>query len=164
MRGRDLLGCAQTGTGKTAAFALPILHRLTQGPRSPHDRARPARALVLAPTRELALQIDESFHAYGCHTGLRHAVIFGGVGQNPQTRALRQAIERLIRRSLPFEDARETAGAPRDPRRPRGSGRSSAPGAGKTPDVKRAVRGRSGAVRRTKAGRGPRARTVRRAL
>ena len=81
LAGRDLLGCAQTGTGKTAAFALPILQRLTAR-RAGHGRSAPIRVLVLAPTRELAAQIGESFAAYGRHTGLRHAVIFGGVGQD----------------------------------------------------------------------------------
>jgi ATP-dependent RNA helicase RhlE len=93
---RDLIGCAQTGTGKTAAFALPILHRLTRPSRTPPSRRRPIRALVLSPTRELASQIAEFFRAYGCHTGLRHAAIFGGVSQQPQTRRLQQGIEILI--------------------------------------------------------------------
>jgi ATP-dependent RNA helicase RhlE len=84
--GRDLLGCAQTGTGKTAAFALPTLQRLCD--RIPSERFRPIRTLVLAPTRELASQIADSFRTYGRYTGLRHAVIFGGVGQQPQVRAL----------------------------------------------------------------------------
>ncbi|HOA74669.1 MAG TPA: DEAD/DEAH box helicase [Phycisphaerae bacterium] len=95
MQGRDVLGCAQTGTGKTAAFALPILHRLSHGrPRTPHGR--PIRALILAPTRELAAQIGDSFHAYGRHTPLRSAVIFGGVSQHPQTRALREGVDILV--------------------------------------------------------------------
>lgn len=93
---RDLLGCAQTGTGKTAAFALPILHHLLRADRSPHSRVRPIRALVLSPTRELASQIADSFRAYGRHTALRHTVIFGGVGQHPQTRALQQGIDILV--------------------------------------------------------------------
>src|SRR5688572_10574065 len=76
MRGRDVLGCAQTGTGKTAAFALPILHRLAAQPR---QRTKPAiTALVLAPTRELAAQIEASFVKYGRGTALRTAVVFGG--------------------------------------------------------------------------------------
>ncbi|HUY32277.1 MAG TPA: DEAD/DEAH box helicase [Pirellulales bacterium] len=95
LEGRDLLGCAQTGTGKTAAFALPILDRLAKGaPRS--GRGRPIRALVLSPTRELAAQIGDSFRAYGRHTGLRTSVIFGGVNQNPQTRALRDGVDILV--------------------------------------------------------------------
>ena len=93
LAGRDLLGIAQTGTGKTAAFALPILQRLAAVPRA----ARPAiRCLVLAPTRELAAQIDESFAAYGRKTGLTHTVIFGGVGQNSQTRELARGIDVLV--------------------------------------------------------------------
>ena len=76
--GRDVLGCAQTGTGKTAAFALPILHRLSAIP--PARPSAAPRCLVLCPTRELASQIGESFRTYGKHFSLRHAVIFGGVG------------------------------------------------------------------------------------
>ena len=95
---RDVLGIAQTGTGKTAAFALPILNRLLseipRGVRLPVGR-RP-KALVLAPTRELAAQISESFSAYGRHTPLRFAVIFGGVGQGPQVRAIQQGIDILV--------------------------------------------------------------------
>jgi ATP-dependent RNA helicase RhlE len=92
--GRDLLGCAQTGTGKTAAFALPILQRLVGDPR-PAPR-KGARVLVLAPTRELALQIAESFGAYGRHLGLTRAVIFGGVGQGPQVSALARGVDVLV--------------------------------------------------------------------
>ncbi len=84
LAGRDLLGCAQTGTGKTAAFVLPLLQRLSRSPRT-----GAIRALVVAPTRELAAQIDERITAYGRHVGLRHLVIFGGVGQRPQEQALR---------------------------------------------------------------------------
>jgi ATP-dependent RNA helicase RhlE len=86
LTGRDLLGCAQTGTGKTAAFALPILDRLARAGRA--ERRGP-RVLVLAPTRELALQISESFSDYGRHLPFRTAVVFGGVGQGPQVHALR---------------------------------------------------------------------------
>ncbi|HKQ46722.1 MAG TPA: DEAD/DEAH box helicase [Phycisphaerae bacterium] len=95
LTGRDLLGCAQTGTGKTAAFALPILHRLhhTNGA---HARVRPIRALVLSPTRELASQIGESFEAYGRHTHLRGFVIYGGVGQKRQTNALHAGVDILV--------------------------------------------------------------------
>lgn len=98
LAGRDLLGCAQTGTGKTAAFALPILQRMTSRGQSTMaaKRRRPIRVLVLAPTRELAAQIGESFQAYGRHSGLRQAVIFGGVSQRPQTKALEQGIDVLI--------------------------------------------------------------------
>ncbi len=94
LEGRDVLGCAQTGTGKTAAFALPTLQRLG-GSALPAGR-RPIRVLVLAPTRELAVQIGESFGAYGRHTGLRSAVIYGGVGQHPQVRALRAGVDILV--------------------------------------------------------------------
>jgi len=93
--GKDLLGCAQTGTGKTAAFALPILQRLSAGAPPDHGH-RPVRALVLTPTRELAAQIDESFGAYGRHVDLRHAVVFGGVSQVPQERALRKGVDILV--------------------------------------------------------------------
>lgn len=96
MAGRDLLGCAQTGTGKTAAFALPILHRLTHAGNPPRGSGRRIRVLILAPTRELALQIGESFRAYGAHTALRQTVVFGGVSQNPQTRALKHGVDILI--------------------------------------------------------------------
>jgi ATP-dependent RNA helicase RhlE len=91
LSGRDVLGCAQTGTGKTAAFALPILHALLGKPPS-----KKIRVLVLSPTRELAAQIYESFRDYGKNTNLRAAVIFGGVNQNPQTDALRQGVDILV--------------------------------------------------------------------
>jgi ATP-dependent RNA helicase RhlE len=94
LEGRDLIGCAQTGTGKTAAFALPILQRLTARPQ-PRAPRRP-RALILTPTRELAAQIDESFANYGRHLPLRHAVIFGGVGEQPQIRALMAGVEIVV--------------------------------------------------------------------
>jgi ATP-dependent RNA helicase RhlE len=90
--GRDLLGCAQTGTGKTAAFALPILHRLSTG--KPAASGRP-QVLILTPTRELAIQIDQSFADYGKYLPIRHAVIFGGVGQHPQVDALRRGVDVL---------------------------------------------------------------------
>src|ERR1043166_65358 len=93
LEGRDLLGCAQTGTGKTAAFALPILQRLHA---SPAPAPSPIRVLVLSPTRELASQIGESFARYGRHTGIRHATVFGGVGQEPQARALRNGVDVLV--------------------------------------------------------------------
>ena len=95
LAGRDLLGCAQTGTGKTAAFALPILHRLHHA-NGAHPRVRPVRVLVLSPTRELASQIDESFRVYGRNTGLRSVVIYGGVNQNRQTDALRGGTDILV--------------------------------------------------------------------
>src|SRR5690606_17152691 len=94
LAGKDLIGCAQTGTGKTAAFALPILQRLASGSQ---NRQRGAiRALVLTPTRELAAQIGDSFAVYGRHTGLRHTVIYGGVGQQPQIQALRRGVDILV--------------------------------------------------------------------
>jgi len=95
LKGRDLLGCAQTGTGKTAAFALPILQKLHQM-NGIGQKQRPIRALVITPTRELALQIGESFEAYGKFTHLKNTVIFGGVNQNPQTEALRRGTDILI--------------------------------------------------------------------
>ncbi len=94
MHGRDLLGLAQTGTGKTAAFALPILHRLSTHRRPAAPRG--ARVLVLAPTRELASQIEASFVAYGRHMRLSHAVVFGGVGQGRQVDALRRGVDVLV--------------------------------------------------------------------
>jgi ATP-dependent RNA helicase RhlE len=96
LEGRDVLGCAQTGTGKTAAFALPTLQRLGKVESRVNGRGRKIRALVLSPTRELALQICESFKTYGRHTRLRQTVIFGGVGQAPQVRALNAGVDILI--------------------------------------------------------------------
>ena len=92
LAGRDVLGCAQTGTGKTCAFATPILQRL----EAQTGLRRPIRALILTPTRELAIQIGESFEAYGKYLKLRHAVIFGGVGQNPQVEALKRGVDILV--------------------------------------------------------------------
>ena len=96
MEGRDVLGCAQTGTGKTAAFALPTLQRLRRKDCRVNGRGRKIRTLVLAPTRELALQICESFQALGRYTTLRQAAIYGGVGQSPQVRALNNGVDVLI--------------------------------------------------------------------
>ena len=97
LEGRDLLGCAQTGTGKTAAFALPILHRLLSGkPDMTRRGAVLPRTLVLSPTRELATQIMESFDAYGRHTGLEWTVIFGGTSQGKQVRALQSGVDILV--------------------------------------------------------------------
>ena len=93
LSGRDLLGCAQTGTGKTAAFAVPTLQRLMEKGRPLHRRIR---SLVLTPTRELALQIHESMTTYGRHTGLRSCVIFGGVSQKQQEIQLRQGVDILV--------------------------------------------------------------------
>jgi len=95
LEGRDVLGCAQTGTGKTAAFALPILHHLTINP-APRDRRGNIRTLVLTPTRELAAQVGESFEIYGRHTRIRTVIIFGGVSQVPQEQALRRGPQVLV--------------------------------------------------------------------
>jgi ATP-dependent RNA helicase RhlE len=92
---RDLLGCAQTGTGKTAAFSIPILQLLYQD-RLQHKEQKTIKALILTPTRELAIQINESIAAYGKHTGLKHLVIYGGVSQNPQVDALRRGVDILV--------------------------------------------------------------------
>ena len=98
--GDDILGCAQTGTGKTCAFALPILDQLADGvpggKRKKSGQGRPPRALVLCPTRELAMQIFDSFVAYGRFLPLRHAVVFGGVNQNRQVQAMRAGVDVLI--------------------------------------------------------------------
>ncbi len=116
--GRDLMGCAQTGTGKTAAFALPTLHRLSTSvspavandpaPKQKHKQhgksrdsfpradRRPIRSLILAPTRELAVQIGQSFKTYGSFTGLRYTCIYGGVGQGTQVRALQNGVDVLV--------------------------------------------------------------------
>ena len=117
LAGRDLMGCAQTGTGKTAAFALPTLHRLSAHGSGPgdenaavvtghrngkrHDKhhrtdRRPIRSLILAPTRELAAQIGASLAAYGRFTGLRYTVVYGGIGQGPQVRALQSGVDVLV--------------------------------------------------------------------
>ncbi|MCA9114348.1 MAG: DEAD/DEAH box helicase [Planctomycetaceae bacterium] len=94
IEGKDLLGCAQTGTGKTAAFALPLLNTLGKQNR----RAIPNKpfALVLAPTRELAIQIGESFATYGRHLRFRHALVYGGVGQGHQVRSLKRGVHLLV--------------------------------------------------------------------
>jgi len=95
LSGRDLLGCAQTGTGKTAAFAIPILQKLYL--QKGNDKApRKIKALIVTPTRELAIQIGESFTSYGRNTGLRHTVIFGGVPQNSQVHPLKAGVDILI--------------------------------------------------------------------
>ncbi len=93
LSGRDLFGAAQTGTGKTAAFSIPLLQLLAQ--RVPSGR-REVRSLILAPTRELAIQIGESIAAYGRHLNLRHSVIFGGVSQHSQVEALRRGVDILV--------------------------------------------------------------------
>jgi ATP-dependent RNA helicase RhlE len=94
LQGTDLIGCAQTGTGKTAAFAVPILQLLSKN--KSFDRKKKIRSLIVTPTRELAIQIEESFKAYGRYTGLTCTVVFGGVNQNPQTNALRSGVDILI--------------------------------------------------------------------
>jgi ATP-dependent RNA helicase RhlE len=94
LEGRDLLGMAQTGTGKTAAFVLPLLQKLGQNRRHPLPRS--TRALILAPTRELAIQISDSITTYGRHSGLRHAVIMGGVSQRAQVKAMARGVDILI--------------------------------------------------------------------
>ncbi|MBC2600820.1 DEAD/DEAH box helicase [Puniceicoccus vermicola] len=94
LEGRDIIGCAQTGTGKTAAFALPILHHMSQSPDRPV--ANCARALVLTPTRELAVQVGESFSKYGKYLKLRHCLIYGGVSQKPQVNAMRRGVDILV--------------------------------------------------------------------
>jgi ATP-dependent RNA helicase RhlE len=104
LTGRDLIGCAQTGTGKTAAFVLPTLQRLitTSSPstgaarRRQRSGRRAIRALALTPTRELAAQIDDSLASYGTHTEIRHIAIFGGVSQRPQVRALKAGVDVLV--------------------------------------------------------------------
>lgn len=94
LQGTDLLGCAQTGTGKTAAFAIPIIQLLTK--EKLYGRNRKVRSLIVTPTRELAIQIEESFKAYGRYTDLKYTVIFGGVSQKPQTAALKAGVDIII--------------------------------------------------------------------
>lgn len=95
LNGRDLLGCAQTGTGKTAAFAIPTLQLLSED-RESFSKDRKIKALVITPTRELAFQIYESFNTYGKYTNLKSCVIFGGVAQKPQEEQLRKGVDILI--------------------------------------------------------------------
>lgn len=95
LEGRDLLGCAQTGTGKTASFAIPIIQQIYNDKKSLKGK-RTIKAVILAPTRELAIQIEENFAAYARHTNIKSLVIFGGVSQNPQTKALKQGVDILI--------------------------------------------------------------------
>lgn len=94
LRGRDILGVAQTGTGKTAAFTLPILQRLNETNLRPDRNG--ARALILTPTRELAIQIGESIRTYGRHLGQHHTVVYGGVNQRPQVSHMRRGVDILI--------------------------------------------------------------------
>lgn len=94
LKGRDILGCAQTGTGKTAAFSLPILHHLHTDPKP--LRRRSPRVLVLTPTRELATQVGKSMQTYGENLKFKHTLIYGGVGQNPQVRAMKDGVDILV--------------------------------------------------------------------
>ena len=94
LEGRDLLGCAQTGTGKTASFALPILNAIHMDPRN--TRSKQCRCLVLSPTRELAIQVGKSFSTYGQKIRFRQTLIYGGVGQNPQVSAMRSGVDVLV--------------------------------------------------------------------
>jgi len=97
LAGRDLLGAAQTGTGKTAGFALPLLQRLSGGANASHSPARhPVRALIITPTRELAAQVEESVRTYGKYTTLKSALVYGGVGMQPQVDALRRGVDILV--------------------------------------------------------------------
>lgn len=95
LEGRDLLGCAQTGTGKTAAFAIPIIQQIYNDKKVLKGK-RTIKAVILAPTRELAIQIEENFVAYARHTNIKSLVIFGGVSQNPQVKALKEGVDILI--------------------------------------------------------------------
>ena len=96
LNGKDLLGCAQTGTGKTAAFAIPIIQKLCQLPRPEGTQKRVLRALVLTPTRELASQVAQSFKSYGRYAGVKTTAIFGGVSQKPQVAALQSGVDILV--------------------------------------------------------------------
>lgn len=110
LEGRDLVGCAQTGTGKTAAFAIPLLQliylkkeksQISSNAKLPLEKTKDSSnnkilSLILTPTRELAIQIDESFAAYGRYTGIKHTVIFGGVSQNPQVKNIKNGVDVLI--------------------------------------------------------------------
>jgi len=97
LQGRDVMGGAQTGTGKTAGFTLPLLQRLARHANISHSPARhPVRALILTPTRELAAQVEESVRTYGKYVGLRSTVVFGGIDMKPQTAALRSGVEFLV--------------------------------------------------------------------
>ena len=94
LNGRDLLGCAQTGTGKTAAFAVPILQMMSA--KQTYEKKRKVKGLILTPTRELAIQIEESFNSYGRHLNLKNKVIFGGVSQHAQVSALKSGVDIII--------------------------------------------------------------------
>src|SRR5918995_5569848 len=97
LAGRDLLGAAQTGTGKTAGFALPLLQRLSSKSNGSHSPARhPVRALIVTPTRELAAQVEQDIRTYGQHVSLKSTLVFGGVGIQPQIDALRRGVDVLV--------------------------------------------------------------------
>ncbi|HUQ26867.1 MAG TPA: DEAD/DEAH box helicase, partial [Burkholderiales bacterium] len=97
LAGKDLLGAAQTGTGKTAGFTLPLLQRLSDKANVSHSPARhPVRALIITPTRELAAQVEESVRLYGKHIALKSALVYGGVGMQPQVDALRRGVDVLV--------------------------------------------------------------------
>ncbi len=97
LAGRDLLGAAQTGTGKTAGFTLPLLQKLVEKANTSHSPARhPVRALIITPTRELAAQVEESVRTYGKYTTLKSALVYGGVGMQPQVDALRRGVDILV--------------------------------------------------------------------
>jgi ATP-dependent RNA helicase RhlE len=96
LQSRDVLACAQTGTGKTAAFAIPIIQLLTVNTKTTGNKSKPIRALILTPTRELAIQIGENFKSYARYTSVQHTVIFGGVSQKPQTDSLVRGTDVLI--------------------------------------------------------------------
>ncbi|MGG7162917.1 DEAD/DEAH box helicase [Clostridium ihumii] len=96
LKGLDLLGCAQTGTGKTAAFAIPVLQNIINETQEKDTNKKSIKALILAPTRELAIQIGESFEMYSKYANVKSAVIFGGVSQNPQVKALKEGVDILI--------------------------------------------------------------------
>ncbi len=93
LTGKDVLAAAQTGTGKTAGFALPVLQRLAAGPKT---QSNSIRALILTPTRELAAQVEANVREYKTHLRLKSAVVFGGVGINPQMRAVRSGVDVLV--------------------------------------------------------------------
>src|SRR5690606_4726523 len=95
LQGKDVLGCAQTGTGKTAAFSIPVLQLLSAGKPEGYKQGA-IRSLILTPTRELAIPIDESLEAYGENLELKHAVVFGGVSQSSQVQQLRQGVDILV--------------------------------------------------------------------
>ena len=144
LSGRDVMAAAQTGTGKTAGFTLPLLQLLSKTP-SPKG-FRPVRALVLTPTRELAAQIDESVRGYGKHLDQRSAVIFGGVKINPQIETLRRGVDILV--ATPGAPARSRGSEDRGPL----DGRDPRPRRGR-PDARHGLHPRHQARARAAAGR-----------